>query len=333
MKIGKIGLFLIIFFLVPMAEAVDYADQFRQAMDDFTYQMDKKEHDQSRPQDYTLSEYQSNLDLKQSTPNNQDELYHSSQLDDACVFCPTTKTVIRLVRKALLDYQNQEGKTLEDQFLSMLIRSTKKMKYYLSGVKHTDDVWEGPQFPLGFRQVMSVEVPIPFARLSDHNQIWVHLYKNGVVAAKVIVSHFRPVMVDVYVLDPELYKSPKRIFEESHFGQKPRVLSTEFSMEKLFYYKGDDLEVTANSMVDPGRYQADIRWGWKKKDRGYFRLEGRHDGIEQKFHAFAGQKMLNYGFVYTVIDEKSAREKYEDRDVSFLGEPGRTLAFEVYMSF
>ena len=35
-------LFLIIFFLVPMAEAVDYADQFRQAMDDFTYQMDKK---------------------------------------------------------------------------------------------------------------------------------------------------------------------------------------------------------------------------------------------------------------------------------------------------
>ena len=58
------------------------------------------------------------------------------------------------------------------------------MKYYLSGVKHTDDVWEGPQFPLGFRQVMSVEVPIPFARLSDHNQIWVHLYKNGVVAAK-----------------------------------------------------------------------------------------------------------------------------------------------------
>ena len=48
--------------------------QFRQAMDDFTYQMDKKEHDQSRPQDYTLSEYQSNLDLKQSTPNNQDEL-------------------------------------------------------------------------------------------------------------------------------------------------------------------------------------------------------------------------------------------------------------------
>ena len=76
-------------------------------------------------------------------------------------------------------------------------------------------------------------------------------------------------------------------------------------MENYFIIKVMTLRVTIIVWSIPDGIKP-IFDGVGKKDRGYFRLEGRHDGIEQKFHAFAGQKMLNYGFVYTVIDEKSA---------------------------
>ena len=122
----------------------------------------------------------------------------------------------------------------------MLIRST-KMKYYLSGVKHTDDGVGVLSELLGFWQVMSVEVPILLPDLAIIIRFGYILYKPSCGCCKVSSSHFRPVMVDVYVLDPELYKSPKRIFEESSFWAKAESAFHGVLYGKLFYYKGDDL--------------------------------------------------------------------------------------------